>query len=219
MTRNIWTSFSSTSKRIDACLLAIDIVQYLLKRLQPLHESFSISGRAFRIRIWSGRLSFCKSFWYQEFQPLEFARHLSIGYTGSKLSLKIIGPSLRDNFEISCCIFGTRSWITRDLDTNAFAPAWMTASLNLLVSFIEMAIIIGSAKLSAKNGFIEIERFFRITCKVLKNVVFAYCYAFCPAMFTIHSIPNLSVSIPKVSPQGAFSNGWCIVPPAESFSQ
>src|SRR5512147_514908 len=40
-----------------------------------------------------------------------------------------------------------------------------------------------------------------------------------PAMFTIQSTPNLSFSIPNASPQGAFSSGMVIVPPAESFSK
>jgi len=44
------------------------------------------------------------------------------------------------------------------------------------------------------------------------------CYSFGPEMFTSHDTPNLSVSMPNVSPHGAFSSGMPMVPPAESFS-
>jgi len=40
-----------------------------------------------------------------------------------------------------------------------------------------------------------------------------------PAMFTSHRTPNLSTSMPKVSPQGAFSSGAVIVAPSASPSQ
>ena len=40
-----------------------------------------------------------------------------------------------------------------------------------------------------------------------------------PAMLTIHGTPNLSTSIPKLSPQGAVSSGTVTEPPAESASQ
>ena len=36
-------------------------------------------------------------------------------------------------------------------------------------------------------------------------------------MLTIHMTPNLSVNMPKVSPQGAFSSGTTMLPPALSF--
>src|SRR5262245_51799457 len=42
----------------------------------------------------------------------------------------------------------------------------------------------------------------------------------CPAeMLTNQLVPNLSVHMPKTSPQSAFSSGIVTVPPAESFSK
>lgn len=38
-------------------------------------------------------------------------------------------------------------------------------------------------------------------------------------MFTIQSMPNLSVSIPNIAPHGAFASGIFTVPPADSFSK
>ena len=42
--------------------------------------------------------------------------------------------------------------------------------------------------------------------------------AFLPVMFTNQGMPNLSVSIPKVSPQGACSRGTVMELPTASFS-
>ena len=44
-------------------------------------------------------------------------------------------------------------------------------------------------------------------------------YSLRPAMFTIHLTPNLSLTAPKVSPHGAATSGWTIVPSAASFSK
>ena len=45
------------------------------------------------------------------------------------------------------------------------------------------------------------------------------CYCPEPVIFTIQVTPNGSVSMPKVSPQGAFSKGCKTVPPAASLSK
>ena len=40
-----------------------------------------------------------------------------------------------------------------------------------------------------------------------------------PVILTIHGVPNLSTSMPKLSPHGTFSSGMLIVAPSLSLSQ